>query len=127
MPSEVVTPAAPAVEVASVELELGVPLPEEVNSLYGATGSVGCYINFLAPVWRLVELNKEAKLDIAEVYADFGNRIWGPELNRPGIRGGSRPLKEDESYEYRDEVQVVAAAVLAGGAGAGGASGDGAA
>ena len=32
-----------------------------------------------------------------------------PELNRPGIRGGSRSLKEDESYEYRCEVEDDAA------------------
>ena len=49
------------------------------------------------------------------------------ELIRPGFRGGSRPLSEDEGYEYKCEVQADDAAVFAGAEGAGGADGVGAA
>ena len=46
-----------------------------------------------------------------------------PPVNRPGICGGSLPLKEDESYEYIYGFEAGAEAVLTGGEGASGAAG----
>ena len=33
-------------------------------------------------------------------------------LNRPGVRGGSLPVIEDESYEWKCDLEADAAAVL---------------